>query len=272
MFIKVHICLFLLNTKYICFSFIVLKSSKEIFRAFILDFPFEEIRENYFFHSNQNLIIYFLENYQQIENKAIELQKEVISLRGRETNVLVIREQVWLHKAELVKILIKNKLQKRIGVFARDLHVQLISKELAADFLNQYHPLGFTNSRIYLGVYIPKHRAFRFQKNDLPELIAVATFGKNITRKKVGVEGQKSLEWIRLATLPTIRMVGGISKIFHFLHSVEAFDDIMTYVDIEWNDAKGLLNMGFVLEEITLPINLGKEFNLGNYKLRYVKS
>ena len=45
----------------------------------------------------------------------------------------------------------------------------------------------------------------------------------------------------------------------------------MTYVDIECNDSKGLQAIGFSVEEITDPIAIGDEYNLGNYKLRYVR-
>ncbi|MEY2792242.1 MAG: hypothetical protein RJA76_234 [Bacteroidota bacterium] len=217
-------------------------------------------------------MIIYLETSPNSLEQSNDLQKEVLNLRYKGFLVWVIRQKVWLNKKKLIQILIQSRLQKQLAVFARDIHIKMVSEDVSYAFLEKYHLLGFTKSRFYLGIYIPTHRIHRYSSNGLPELIGVAIFGKNLIRKKEGFQGKKSLEWVRLATLPWIRIVGGISKIFNYMEDLEAFDDIMTYVDIESNDAKGLKGFGFHLEEISPPMMVEDEFNLGNYKLRYVKS
>ena len=246
------------------------------FRQFLTELQFEEQATNRFFHPNTSLYVYFVETNTNTYANVLEMQKQVIELRKEGAKLWVVRQSVWEKKEALIRRMMLAKLNKLKAVFARDLQVVEVSEVQAKSFLENFHLLGFTHGNRYLGLKIPDHRLFRFQDFDYLNkecngFLAIAIFGKTITRKKIGYEGMRSLEWIRLATIPSIRLVGGITKFFEYCYKKSPFDDIMTYVDIENNDAKGLMSLGFKLEEITPPLALDKEFNLGNYKLRYVK-
>lgn len=250
-----------------------MNSSFQTFKDFIATLQFIEKEDAFFYHTNLKVILFFVQSNQQSLQASFDLQGKVLELRKESWKVLVVREDVWKNKEQLIRSVIIFKMQKLISVFARDLQVKKITEIEAIDFLQKNHLLGACKSKIYIALKIPPHRAFRFEKYGFSgDTMAVAVFGKNMTRKKEGFEGQKSIEWARFATLPSIRIVGGISKVFDFVNDLSPFDDVMTYVDIESNDAKGLLSLGFHLEEILDPMAISDGFNLGNYKLRYVKS
>lgn len=255
-----------------CLSLSILTNSFSRFKEFVLQHQFVKQANQSFLHLNAHLKVFFVESGKNTKNASKNLQKQVLELRKNGFQVFVVREENWLNKELLIREIIRYKLQKLIAVFARDLKVSKISASDAKDFLKKNHLLGLVKSRTYIALYIPEHRKFRFEKFGFSGIVAVAVFGKNMLRKKEGFEGTKSVEWARFVTLPEIRIVGGITKVFDYLNEMDPFDDVMTYVDIENNDSKGLQNIGFTLEEITEPIQLNDGYNLGNYKLRYVRS
>lgn len=244
--------------------------------AFLKAHQFVEQGPQRYYHSEADLWVFYLENQLSSKDEALTLQQEVLNNRKQDANIWVIRASVWEARASLIQRMLQAKLKKLIAVFARDLRLELVSEPTAKEFLTANHLLGFSKGKWYVAIVVPPHRRYRFSQ--YPEivqanngLLAIAIFGKTLIRNRTGVEGMRSLEWIRLATIPSIRLVGGLSKLFDFIQEKEAFDDIMTYVDVESNDARGLQRFGFRLEEITQPIDLPSGFNLGNYKLRYVR-
>lgn len=246
-----------------------MSSSFHTFQDFATSLSFQQIDSIHFVHQVDKIWLIFIdEDIAEIE-MARKWQQKVLQLRNESWKVRVLRKEVWDQRNELIQVQIKCMLRGLTPVFARDLSVIRITSKEASEFLNKHHLLGATKGNHFIALSIPAHRAFRFEKKGLNGIVAVAVFGRNMTRKKVGFEGIRSIEWIRFATLPSIRIVGGITKVFDFLFGLDAYDDMMTYVDIESNDAKGLQRLGFQVEEITSPIQLVNGFNLGNYKLRY---
>lgn len=243
-----------------------------VFSEFLQKLDFKKESDQRFLCLQVSLIVFYLPTSQNSNVHAKALQKEVIELRKKGFQVFVVREKVWINKEELIKKMIQSKLQKRIAVFARDLSVHQINEQIANNFLKKNHLLGASRGRWYLALSIPPHRSFRFQHYSAGDVLGIAVFGKNIKRKKEGFEGMQSIEWVRFSTIPEIRIVGGLGKVFEKLFQMEKYDDIMTYVDIETNDSLGLQAFGFEVEEMTAPILIEEEFNLGNYKLRYVRS
>lgn len=248
-----------------------LNSSLDTFREFVTSLSFVQIDKVNFVHTNERIWLIFTAECISSKEEGIEWQQRVLELRKESWKVRLIRKEVWDIKQELICTQIKHMVTGLTAVFARDLSVFSIAAKEADTFLDQYHLLGRTKGNHYVALSIPPHREFRFEKNGMKGIVAVAIFGRNIIRKSAGFEGTRSIEWVRFATLPSIRVVGGITKVFDYLYGLDAYDDIMTYVSIESNDAKGLLGIGFQVEEITLPIQLDRGFNVGNYKLRYVR-
>jgi hypothetical protein len=102
--------------------------------------------------------------------------------------------------------------------------------------------------------------------------------------KEAGMEGELSGELIKIATLPSIRLVGGITKFLDAYRAIHPVQNVMTYIDLDWNSGKGFLSIGFKVIEKTPPLLFklvdGKRvavtqfadaevWTKGNLKLRY---
>ena len=83
--------------------------------------------------------------------------------------------------------------------------------------------------------------------------MAVATFS-NARKWTKGDKVIRSYEWTRYASLPDVRLSGGMGKLLKaFIQEVRP-DDIMTYADLEWSQGKVYKRLGFVLEGVKEPV------------------
>lgn len=184
-------------------------------------------------------------------------------------------EDQWLLRQDSIEKHLMARVKPLRSVFARDTRVVAIDAETAKGFLDKEHVKGFLKGACYFGCIVPPHRVFRgIQSPYLYEghpLLAVAVFGKSIRMKEPGLDGFLSGELTEIATLSSIRLVGGLTK---FLQAYKAVypetHNVMTYVDKEWNTGKGFMSVGFVKIGETTPIQVGNRMNQGNLKLRYV--
>jgi hypothetical protein len=84
-------------------------------------------------------------------------------------------------------------------------------------------------------------------------LVAVATFS-NARKWQKGDKVIRSYEWTRYASLPGVRISGGMGKVVKaFIEEVHP-DDIMSYADLEWSEGKVYEQLGFVLEGRKDPV------------------
>ena len=84
-------------------------------------------------------------------------------------------------------------------------------------------------------------------------LIAVATFSNARRWVKEGKE-IRSYEWTRYASLPDLRVSGGMGKMLKaFIKEVHP-DDIMSYADLEWSEGKVYERLGFEAETRKEPV------------------
>jgi hypothetical protein len=216
-------------------------------------------------------------------------QEMILNARQLYTNYLCIWEDKWIKNSRFIQDYFKFCIQGNFSVFARDLKTTIIPENLAAEFLGGTHILGFSKGKTYLGLYVPPHRQFRGIQSPYHwegnPLIGVAVFGKILHMKDEAYHGQVSAELVRFASLPGTRIVGGITKALAFYQKAFHIDNVMTYVDMEWNSGQGFLGIGFKLESLTNPLlfkidsslnrNLVQNWedanvcNEGNWKLRY---
>jgi hypothetical protein len=193
---------------------------------------------------------------------------------SEEGDMCIWEDQWMLRRASIEKHIIARTGTLR-SVFARDTRIVAISSEAAREFLDQEHVKGFIKGSSYFGCIVPPHRVFRgIESSYVYEgnpLVAVAVFGKSFHMKELGLEGCLSGELIEIATLSTIRLVGGLTKFLQAYKDLHPqTHNVMTYVDKEWNTGKGFLSVGFTKIGETAPIQLGSRINKGNLKLRYV--
>ena len=188
---------------------------------------------------------------------------------------ICIWEDQWMSRQAAIEKHIIARINSLRSVFARDTRIVPIDVETARDFLDQEHVKGFLKGASYFGCIVPPHRVFRGIESAYSykgsSLVAVAVFGKSFLMKERGLEGSLSGELIEIATLSSIRLVGGLTKFLQAYKDLHPeTHNVMTYVDKEWNTGKGFLSVGFTKIGETAPIQLGNRMNKGNLKLRYV--
>lgn len=136
------------------------------------------------------------------------------------------------------------------GVFARNCTVRRIDKAAADAFLNSCHRLGATGGRYRYGLFVGRRTGV--SEVELPEgsLVAVAVFS-NARRWLKDGRKVSSYEWIRYASLPGLRVVGGMGKLLQaFVDEVHP-DDVMSYADTGYPDGgEAYERLGFVAEGI----------------------
>ena len=188
---------------------------------------------------------------------------------------ICIWEDQWMNRQVVIEKQIIARIKPLRSVFARDTRIVPIDVATARDFLDQEHVKGFLKGTSYFGCIVPPHREFRgiesaYSYKESP-LVAVAVFGKSFLMKELGLEGCLSGELIEIATLSTIRLVGGLTKFLQAYKDINPeTHNVMTYVDKEWNSGKGFLSVGFTKIGETEPIQLENRKTKGNLKLRYV--
>jgi len=223
------------------------------------------------------------------DDLAIEIQGNCIGkVYTQDYSGIQIWEDVWqTRNAQIIHFLtaLTNPLK---SVFARDTRIVPISAEVARIFLDANHLMGFSKGSVYLGCVVPPHRQFRGMTSEFRwegnPLLAVAVFGKPMVMKEEGMEGDLSGELIKLATIPTIRLVGGITKYLEAYRAIHPVQNVMTYIDLDWNSGKGFLSLGFKVVEQTSSLLFKVEnskrvsvsemseaevWTKGNLKLRY---
>lgn len=175
--------------------------------------------------------------------EAEEVRREVEGLiSGMDKRPMVITEDRW----RLSRDMMEKRLLAHVGIFtgiyARDCEVRRIGKDVANMFLDKCHSYGKASSRYSYGVFIMRPRP----GNGYGEgtLVAAAQFS-NARRWQKGDRTVRSYEWIRYASLPDVRVTGGMGKILcRFIDDVSP-DDIMSYADLEWSDGDVYRRLGF---------------------------
>lgn len=173
---------------------------------------------------------------------------------------IIITQDRWERQRKMMKA----RLLAHLGIFtpayARNCEVRRIGKEEAADFLARSHSYGDAACRYRYGMFLKRHTGHLASITDgtgsllIPgTLVAVAEFS-NARKWTKGGKEIKSYEWTRYASLPGIRVCGGMGKMLRtFMQDVKP-DDIMSYADIEWSDGNVYESLGFTKESTKDPV------------------
>ena len=172
---------------------------------------------------------------------------------------LVITRDRWERQREMMEKRLLAHLEVFFPIYARNCEVRKIDKKTAGEFLNANHSYGDATCRYRYGLYLKRHTghtaAGETGSHIVPgTLIAVATFSN--ARKWIKADKEiRSYEWTRYASLPEVRLSGGMGKMLNeFIKDVNP-DDIMTYADLEWSEGKVYEKLGFVLEGEKAPVS-----------------
>jgi hypothetical protein len=158
----------------------------------------------------------------------------------------------------MMKKRILSHLEIFFPVYARNCEVRRIEKAEAAAFLGANHSYGDAACRYRYGLFLKRHTGHIAKDGEASRycpgtLIAVATFS-NARKWIKGDKTIRSYEWTRYASLPELRVNGGMSKLLKaFIKDVQP-DDIMSYADLEWSEGKVYEQLGFISEGCKTPV------------------
>lgn len=170
---------------------------------------------------------------------------------------VMIAEDRWNSQTGMVQERLLAHLEMFFPVYARNCETRRIDKNTAAEFLKRTHSYGDAACRYRYGLFLKRHtghiaRALGgMMTGSAPEtgsLIAVATFS-NARKWMKGEKVIRSYEWTRYASLPGIRVTGGMGRLLKaFINDVHP-DDIMSYADLEWSGGNVYETLGFRKED-----------------------
>ncbi|MBQ0006916.1 MAG: hypothetical protein KBS57_05900 [Alistipes sp.] len=171
----------------------------------------------------------------------LRIREDNIAAGGKET--VFIYEDLWRSRQELVRKRLRSHLGAGERVFARNCDIREISQQTAAAFLERFHVYGVTKARYRYGLF--RRRATGAMEAGMPDtatMVAVGTFSEKF-------------EWERYASLPQLRVCGGMGKVLnHFIKNVRP-PEVMSYADLEWGDGSVYARLGFGIERQTPPVH-----------------
>lgn len=195
---------------------------------------------------------------------------------------LIITEDRWRRQRGMMEARLLAHLELFSQAYARNCEVRRIEKAEAREFLNRNHSYGDAACKYRYGLFLKRHTGHIAAEMGFPigsgmtegepgmtegtsdpppppvilnevknlsegKLIAVATFSNARKWIKDGKE-IRSYEWTRYASLPDLRVSGGMGKMLKaFIKEVQP-DDIMSYADLEWSEGDVYQRLGFKAE------------------------
>lgn len=202
----------------------------------------------------------------QDSQEAEEAVRMISSLEGYP---VIIPEDRWHLQRKMMQERILAHLELFSQAYARNCETRRIDKAEAKAFLAENHSYGYAACRYCYGLFLKRHtghiaeeiRSLGNARDDREEtrssnigrLIAVATFSNARKWNKNGKE-IRSYEWTRYASLPDMRVSGGMGKLLKaFIEEVQP-DDIMSYADLEWSEGNVYKTLGFKTEMPKDPV------------------
>ena len=151
----------------------------------------------------------------------------------RENDTLIyLYEDLWWSHADMIRKRLLAHFGQFRSIFARNCRVEKLSTPVASEFFDLYHTYGRAQSKYRYGLFLGD------------ELVAAASFsfGRPMPREDAVVQ---SYEWIRYASLPDARIVGGMGKLLKaFIDDVHP-EEVMSYADLEWSSGSVYRTLGF---------------------------
>lgn len=182
--------------------------------------------------------------------EAEKLQKTLSEKAG---NAIFVVEDRWRLQGDILRA--RLLAHKRIfsQVYARNCEVRRIDKPMAASFLASAHSYGDAACRYRYGLFVKRATGEKGERVDAGALVAVAEFSS--ARKWLKDNGYvRSYEWIRYASLPGVRVIGGMGKLLEAFVKQVRPDDVMSYADLEWSNGAVYKELGFECEGVKEPV------------------
>lgn len=189
---------------------------------------------------------------------------------------IIIASDRWIREGDCIRRRLLAHYGRFSHIFARNCHVEKITRGTAAAFMDSWHSYGDATCKYRYGLFLDK--AFQDQFHSFPEgtMIAAATFSNGRFMERDG-KLWRSYQWIRYASFPDTRVSGGMGKIMkHFMRSCGFGEDIpleivskavsessgdrfggwdiMSYADLEWSGGGAYASLGFRDEGLKAPV------------------
>ncbi len=165
-------------------------------------------------------------------------------MKSQEGYPLIITEDRWRSQGMMMRARLLAHLEIFSHIFARNCMVRKMEKTEAQAFLGETHSYGYATCRYRYGLFTKSSGA----------LVAVATFSNARKWIKDGKE-IRSYEWTRYASLPGVRICGGMGKLLKAFIAEVRPDDIMSYADLEWSEGEVYRTLGFIGEPGKGPVD-----------------
>ena len=168
---------------------------------------------------------------------------------------LIVTEDRWRMQKDMMHKRLLAHMEVFGQAFARNCEVRRIEKSEAYDFLMANHSYGDAACRYRYGLFLKRQTGHLAADAALVPgtLLAVATFS-NARKWVKGGREIRSYEWTRYASLPGVRVSGGMGKMLKaFIDEVRP-DDVMSYADLEWSEGEVYRRLGFALEGQKNPV------------------
>lgn len=195
--------------------------------------------------------------------KAEDAQKSICMINSCDGEYpLIITRDRWESQRNMVQKRLLAHLELFLPIYARNCEVRKIDKATAREFLGKNHSYGYAACRYCYGLFFKRHTGHIAQMmEDTPEsredmygtLVAVATFS-NARKWVKGDRTIRSYEWTRYASLPEVRLSGGMGRLMMTFIKEVCPDDLMSYADLEWSKGDVYRRLGFDLEGTKDPV------------------
>ncbi|MDR2651355.1 MAG: hypothetical protein LBC68_03440 [Prevotellaceae bacterium] len=174
------------------------------------------------------------------DSQKMFFQKISIVAEKQNLQLIIVREDKWITKKDVIRWRILSHLGKFVRIHGRLCDARRITKTQADEFLLQNHLYDSPQA---------KHRYGLFYEN---QLVAAASFsrGRTIARND---KIYHSYELVRFANYQNYVVYGGIGKLISHFITEQNPDDIMSYADIDWSAGKSYAKLGFTFIEYTEP-------------------
>ncbi len=168
----------------------------------------------------------------------------------RERKVMVVSADLWKEQREMMTARLVAHCGIFTRIFARNCELRRITRPEADAFLSKWHSYGTATCRHCYGLFTKS-----VTNGTIPSgtLVAAAEFSNARKMVKDGKE-IRSYEWVRYASLPNMRIDGGMGKMLRgFIDDVKP-DDIMSYADLEWSNGDAYKKLGFIEDGMRDPV------------------
>lgn len=168
-----------------------------------------------------------------IKDKSYHVNKYKIC-RDNGLQLIQIWEDDWLYKKEIIKSIIRNKLNLNcISLGARKCDIREVSNKETIQFLNDNHIQGWSISKYRYGLYY---------KNELVSLMTISESRKNMN----GKDG--SFELTRFCNKMNTNIIGSLSRLYKYFTKEIGTVNMISYSDNDFFTGDSYLKLGMKYE------------------------